>query len=404
METALTFGSLGDIICIWQLAIQLRRALGRGCGAVGSSSKEYQDLRQDLDLFVQILLQVVSTYQQRENSIYLSELDRITKAVVEECASSIDGAVQRFGDKYHDNLQAEGSGSKLRDGYKKLEWAFREKERLQDLREKLQRSTQRLSLLVGLTAQKSNRVDNITLLHRVDKVRRLVAAEAESKDELLQILQEQCTSARKQEQTLNNVEEELTTTLNGVWETLASAKKTLAIAVEIKDLVTSLARLVINSQILASSSTFLRPIDHTRELPVTLEDCLGRLLTIPPEWIERLQWKTLNSLLEDQFIGQNGYEMVCRRQYTLEENCTGKDIERQVPISQVLRRGMKINMSMVFQMDILSGACPRCNTDSQAPKGLTINCKTQGLCSDRRWRNSFSQYNIGRHTPVSPQL
>ena len=99
------------------------------------------------------MFQVVSTYQQRESSIYLGELDRITKAVVDECASSIDEALQRFKNKYHDNLRAEGSGSKLRDGYKKVEWSFREKERLHDLREKLQRNTQRLALLAGLTAQ-----------------------------------------------------------------------------------------------------------------------------------------------------------------------------------------------------------------------------------------------------------
>jgi hypothetical protein len=100
------------------------------------------------------VFQVVSTYQQQENSIYLSELDRITKAVVEECASSIEGALRRFRDKYHGSLHhAEGSGSKLYDGYKKLEWAFREKEQLQGLREKLQRNTERLSLLAGLAAR-----------------------------------------------------------------------------------------------------------------------------------------------------------------------------------------------------------------------------------------------------------
>jgi hypothetical protein len=61
MEVALTFGSLGDIIAIWQLAIKLRRVLGHGCDAIGSSSKEYQELRRDLDLFVQVLLQVNQT-------------------------------------------------------------------------------------------------------------------------------------------------------------------------------------------------------------------------------------------------------------------------------------------------------------------------------------------------------
>ncbi|KAK0631582.1 hypothetical protein B0T14DRAFT_467625 [Immersiella caudata] len=351
METALTFGSLGDIIAICQLAVQPRRALGRGCDAIGSSSKEYQELRQDLDLFVQILLQVVSTYQQRESSIYLGELDRITKAVVSRCASSIDEALRRFQDKYHDNLRAEWSGSKFRDGYKKLEWSFRDKERLHNLREKLQRNTQRLTLLTGLAAQ-------------IVEIKRLVAAEADSKEELLQILKEQCRSVNRQET--------LTTTSGGVWEVLVSAKKTLAVVVEIKDLVASFSGLAINSQILASSSVSLRPIDPTRALPVILEDFPGRFFTIPPEWVDRLQWNTLNSLLEDQFADQKGHEMVCQQQYTLEENYTGRDLERAVPIPQSLRRWMKINMSRVFQLDIVSGACPRCNTDSRATKDLTI--------------------------------
>ncbi len=58
MEVALTFGSLGDIIAICQLAVQLSRALGLGCTAVGGSAKEYQGLREDLSLFVQMLLHV----------------------------------------------------------------------------------------------------------------------------------------------------------------------------------------------------------------------------------------------------------------------------------------------------------------------------------------------------------
>lgn len=60
MEVALTFGSLGDIIQLCQLAIQLGRAVGVGCGAVGESAKEYQELRHDLDFFVRILMQVNS--------------------------------------------------------------------------------------------------------------------------------------------------------------------------------------------------------------------------------------------------------------------------------------------------------------------------------------------------------
>jgi hypothetical protein len=59
MELALTFGSIGDIIQVSQLAIQLGRAIGLGCGAAGGeSSREYLELRDDLDVFVRILMQV----------------------------------------------------------------------------------------------------------------------------------------------------------------------------------------------------------------------------------------------------------------------------------------------------------------------------------------------------------
>lgn len=58
MEVALTFGSLGDIIQLVQLAIQLGRAIGVGKAAVtGTSAKEYQELRHDLDILVSVLMQ-----------------------------------------------------------------------------------------------------------------------------------------------------------------------------------------------------------------------------------------------------------------------------------------------------------------------------------------------------------
>lgn len=58
MEIALTFGSLGDIIQLCQLAIQLSRAIGVGCNANGESEIEYKELRSELDTLVRILMQV----------------------------------------------------------------------------------------------------------------------------------------------------------------------------------------------------------------------------------------------------------------------------------------------------------------------------------------------------------
>lgn len=58
MEVAFTFGSLGDIKDLSQLTIQLGQAVGIVSAASrGASAREYQDLRQDLDLFVHVLKQ-----------------------------------------------------------------------------------------------------------------------------------------------------------------------------------------------------------------------------------------------------------------------------------------------------------------------------------------------------------
>lgn len=59
MEVALTFGSLGDIVQVCQLAIQLGRAVGVGCGApVSGSVTDYRQVRENLDNFIQVLMQV----------------------------------------------------------------------------------------------------------------------------------------------------------------------------------------------------------------------------------------------------------------------------------------------------------------------------------------------------------
>lgn len=172
MEVALTFGSVGDIIQLCQLAVQLGRAVGMGCGAVGESAKEYQELRHDLSFFVRILMQVkptlpglqvklltdylpqvVETFERHESSTYLADLDRTSKSVVNQTASLIQDALDHFQSRYKNSLHPGGSGKKLKDVYKKLEWSTRERERIRCLREKLQESVQRLQLLTSLAAR-----------------------------------------------------------------------------------------------------------------------------------------------------------------------------------------------------------------------------------------------------------
>ncbi len=165
MEVALTFGSLGDIIAVCQLAIHLGRAIG---SSQYGSAKEYQALRKDLDEFVKVLMQVrptdnlvyaasinerqqvVATYPQREFTPYLEGLDTATKETVDDCASLIRQALDRWQKKYHQALSPNGSGNALKDVGRKMEWFLREQERAAELQAKLSQGIQRLTLLNAL--------------------------------------------------------------------------------------------------------------------------------------------------------------------------------------------------------------------------------------------------------------
>lgn len=58
MEVSLIFGSLGGILQLCQLAVQLGHAIGVGHGAAeGQSAREYQEVRDDIDIFVSVLMQ-----------------------------------------------------------------------------------------------------------------------------------------------------------------------------------------------------------------------------------------------------------------------------------------------------------------------------------------------------------
>lgn len=180
MEVALTFGSLGDIIAVCQLAIHLGRAIGN---SQYGSAKEYQALRKDLDGFVKVLMQVrpfyhlsipggmsppthnlvcapllmiqqvVATYPQREFTPYLEGLDTATKETVDDCAGLIREALCRWQKKYHQALSPSGSGNALKDAGRKMEWFLREQERVVELQAKLSQSIQRLTLLSALAAR-----------------------------------------------------------------------------------------------------------------------------------------------------------------------------------------------------------------------------------------------------------
>lgn len=68
------------------------------------------------------------------------------------------------------------------------------------------------------------------------------------------------------------------------------AGDTLQSILEVKEAVLSTSQAVINLQVSASQAQCMRSLDSTKELPVILEDALGRQIPIPAQWLDTLEW------------------------------------------------------------------------------------------------------------------
>jgi hypothetical protein len=100
--------------------------------------------------------------------VYLSQLDNVTRAVIDECACLTAGGLEHFNGRYHEALQVGGSGRWFRDARKKVAWALKERERVHELREKLDRNTQRLDIAHKLDHAASGiTVLLLTLVHTI---------------------------------------------------------------------------------------------------------------------------------------------------------------------------------------------------------------------------------------------
>jgi hypothetical protein len=80
-----------------------------------------------------------------------------------------------------------------------------------------------------------------------------------------------------------------------------------------------------------------------------------------------------HQMLVHRFQGLRGLKMVLRNNYALEDSLSGRDIDRSLPLKSSLRRGMKIDMSMVFASTaVITGSCPRCQIIVDAVEDVSI--------------------------------
>ncbi|KAH9909189.1 hypothetical protein F4778DRAFT_217661 [Xylariomycetidae sp. FL2044] len=351
MEVGLTFGSLGDIIALCNIALELTRVLGAGTSDAGRSAREYQSLHKDVDHFAKVLTLVVETYQQRESSPSLRTLDVSTKEIIEDCAGLMQEALDKLRPRYHEYLQSGGSGSKIRGAFKKVEWSVREQQRVHVLQEKIRQNSDWLNTLISLTTQRSARVDNATLVARIAEVQDLVAKQGDETKSLLGFLQRQESASSQQLARLGAVESQLVSQQRDTGALMTLTSGTSATVLDIKEMLAGLVQTVADQQVSASYAHDLRFLDPTREMPVIFEDTLGRQFTLPLEYLK--DWGVLYNLIEAGFRNRKSYLQVLLRCYFLEEDRSGDRLDDSKPLSLSLRRGMKVNMAMCFIYSML---------------------------------------------------
>ncbi|OTB07656.1 hypothetical protein M426DRAFT_8650 [Hypoxylon sp. CI-4A] len=309
-----TFGSFGDIITTCQLALELGRALSSARG----SANEYQSLRKDLDAFVDTLVHVVGTYQQYEESRRLKDLRDTTKSIVDESRALLQESLDAWNRQYDKSLRAAGSGNPFKDAYKKLKWVS-EKNSVVALQNKLKSNTSRLTLLTILTSHHSARADNTTLIHRINEV------EEAAKSHKSQVLE----AIKSQNKTLVMMEEQMARQHATTGTVLTTVNTTFQSIIRIEEMIEEMNKFVIDQRYKMTDSKFFAAPDPTLGRDVILEDALGNVIPINHGLVH--SWKFFEELVAHQFEGSKGHDMVVKRQYALEEGCSGNDIDRSIP-------------------------------------------------------------------------
>ena len=142
MSFALTFGAFGDFVSAIQLLLQVQQALR----SVGGSAMHYQHLIDRIGAFQMLLLQA--------GQLQLKDVSPALKNALNHHVSQAEEATKVFLSHmrgYHASLSPGGSGSWVRDTWKKVTWKLKDG----DMREFMERMREQ-TIAIGLLLSTAN--------------------------------------------------------------------------------------------------------------------------------------------------------------------------------------------------------------------------------------------------------
>lgn len=147
MSFGVTFGSIGDLIAVGEIAVSLAKALNDSRGSV----KEYQDLMKELQLFDKTLFQTTLLLQSYEASPEIVDLCTVTNEVAKDCQVILNDFREKVDRKYGSTLGVQRPltrSARVKAAGRKIGWV-REKDEVIALKAKLQASINSIALLIS---------------------------------------------------------------------------------------------------------------------------------------------------------------------------------------------------------------------------------------------------------------
>ncbi|KAF2269728.1 hypothetical protein CC78DRAFT_238599 [Lojkania enalia] len=353
-----TFGSIGDIISVSLLVKDLLLALDSTKG----SPAEYQAVVRELYVLDTALLQVEQLARSQGPTPELQAIYETANQTVVKCRDTVAAFIARIR-KYGGPLSKSGSGNILKDGVRKVQW----------------RASQKEAEIAKFRAQVTGFSESINMLLTTGMINLLSTSHDNLTERLSKDGQQIHASLNTQTQLLTEVHERLDSNARLISNGTSLTTRVIQRLDWIRKLASDLKRLmlnVINSNIaiycevknirLAFANQVYRPLS---EDPFVLEDALGRIAPVHLRLIN--SWETFHAVIELRFLGKQGSGKISRREYVLQEQATGKDVDMSEDFQDAFLPGQRISMSLVFEHDATPKSigtpthCPGCNTISE---------------------------------------
>lgn len=173
--------------------------------------------------------------------------------------------------------------------------------------------------------RKTALVDQATLLARIDQVQEVVAQHSHDQTKILNLLKAEREASKHHSKKLEEVRAKLaaqnkqlesqSAQLQETKQQLEAQSNQLVVQheqgrsifvvaqdalrgiLEVKTLLVQVSRNVVNLHAVATNASVGVVLDPTRELPVMLEDALGRQLPISAVWLDTIQWEVYCMIL-----------------------------------------------------------------------------------------------------------